>query len=607
MTIKFRQYAWKMILVFILSVFSLSIEFMHSKSMFRQLSITEFFFIGVAVLSCIDESEWQWREVAVGGIFSFFVLVGRAFIDYKWDAWIAHIDAINLVKWIVVLPGFFLLCACPVHYVYARLRILEQEKLKEKGNSHWMDAYPWWPFLILILLWLPSYIFCFPGIMIPGDNGNQIIDMFNTISSGNMQISAHHPVLHTVLLGGSIWIGHTFIGSDVIGYGLFTGLQGIVFIFAVSYAIHYLYTLGIPFNIRFIIVCFIGLNPMFSNMLVTTTKDVFYAAFLLLFIVELAKEMKGQGRILLLIIFATGAILFRNEGIYVLFAALLIAAIFNRKYRLGIISLALLFLHLLIGRVIYPNLHIKPGSVREVLSVPMQTMARYIIGHEGDWTEEEERAILKIQIIEDEEAWYEPNSVDSIKNLSAMRIGNNFTNKEVITYLKTWIRLGMRHPLTYIDGFLDMKNQYMYPSRFTGITEVTVNTLTTENSQYSFDWLNVIHLNLYYSKSLERARQIYESFRTKLQSLSIFRYLCISPTYVWLAIASIFFFLKKRGRKEYAFQIMMGMMVLVLFASPLDGGDFRYTYPLAIIEPFCFLISLYFLRQEDDDTTRIEK
>jgi len=40
---------------------------------------------------------------------------------------------------------------------------------------------------------------------------------------------------------------------------------------------------------------------------------------------------------------------------------------------------------------------------------------------------------------------------------------------------------------------------------------------------------------------------------------------------------------------------MLGVMVMVLFATPLDGYDFRYSFSVAFVLPFCGLCNLKLL------------
>ena len=74
--------------------------------------------------------------------------------------------------------------------------------------------------------------------------------------------------------------------------------------------------------------------------------------------------------------------------------------------------------------------------------------------------------------------------------------------------------------------------------------------------------------------------------------LPIIRLFCISPTYTWLAFLMIFFFLKQRETEVLPLTFMTAVMVLVLFATPLDGHDFRYSFPLAYVLPFSGLLNL---------------
>ena len=118
----------------------------------------------------------------------------------------------------------------------------------------------------------------------------------------------------------------------------------------------------------------------------------------------------------------------------------------------------------------------------------------------------------------------------------------------------------------------------------------------TDNSQYSFNALLWdCNIGIEYPEKMKTIRRLFEEIRTKVCMLPVVRLICISPTYTWLALLIIFFFLKQKVSEVLPVTFMLGIMVLILFATPLDGFDFRYSFSIAYTLPFCVLCNLKLL------------
>ena len=580
--------------VLILSVFSFSIDFSTPAYLFHFPGWYECFFCLMAAVLVNKVRKWQLTETILSIIYASFLLIGRAFFKYEWDERIPFNNGEQVFKWMIAFPGFVCVCMPIVHYIF---------DVVCKNGRNWVnttetvgfDRHPLlFSFLLSFFLQILTFSFCFPGIMIPRDNVAQLLQFSSSFVDGKPGMTTHHPVLHTFLFGCFVWGGKIVFGSETLGYALFTVFQIIIYSFCMASMLCFLKENSVSPQIRIGLMAFFNLNPMFSIMLNTTTKDVWYVSFLLLFIIAIVKQLQGKGNNIWLFLAGLLCVLSRNEGIFVVLTPLLTLVFMKNNRRCGIIVSGLIIIvYSLIGNVVYPMARISPGNKREMLAIPMQTMARYIIGHYGEWTEEEEIWIGTVLDIENMEGWYDPNSVDPIKNVSINNGRESLTNEDVLRFLTAWINCGLRHPMTYVDAFLELKNQYLYSTSITGITKVSPNQLMTDNSQYSFDsllWQR--DLRIEYPEKMATIRREFEELRTKACMLPIIRLFCISPTYTWLALLMIFFFLKQRVAEVLPLTFMTAIMVLVLFATPLDGHDFRYSFPLAYVLPFSGLLNL---------------
>ena len=580
--------------VAVIALFSFSIDFSSKSIAFVFPGWYEILAIILATVLVPYVHSWNWTEILLSALYSFFLLVGRAFFKYEWEEPIPFNHGEPIIKWLIALPGFFAVCFPIVHYVFEYVQGKGRNWTDSSDRIDCLDKYPLLiPFMLSLFLQTVSYICCFPGIMIPGDNVYQIAQFTETFIDGNASLTAHHPIMHTLVLGGFIWGGKLLLGSETVGYGLYTAAQLIVNAICFAKAMCFLKEMRISAKIRIGLIVFYGLNPIFSNMLNVSTKDIWYASFLLTFIIEIIKKLHNKKNDVFLFLTGVLCILSRNEGIYIVLIPVVSFLLIKKCRKCGIVISTLFILsHLFMVNILLPGFNILPVNKRESLSLPMQTMARYIIGHYGEWTNEEEKIISQVLDIENLEGWYNPNSVDSIKFISNTNAKHELTDEDVKQFLKVWIKFGIKHPLSYFDALLEMKNQYLYAANTTGITRVSPNLLTTENSKYSFFSLQNYHLNIVYPEKLKDARQMFENIRTRACMLPIIRLFCISPTYTWLALLMIFFFLKQRETEVLPLTFMTAVMVLVLFATPLDGHDFRYSFPLAYVLPFSGLLNL---------------
>ena len=592
------------LMVALLALFSFSIDFSSLDSLVLCFpGYYELFFSLLAAILFHRVKKLRTTGCILSIVYAVFLVIGRAMFKYDWDERIPFGGGDQLYKWLLAFPGFFFVSMPTVH---AAFEVVES-KGKDWVNSTYtirMDRHPLlYPWMGILLLQSFSYLCCYPGIMIPGDNVMQVYQFTKTFVDGGAELTTHHPVVHTLLLGGFIWGGKLFLGSETVGYGLYSAFQMMFCSFCLARMMQFLKDNAVASSIRWGLIVFYGFNPIFSNIMAVSTKDVWYVSFLLLFIIMIAKELQGKGNVLWLFLTGLLCLLSRNEGLYVVLVPLCTMWFMKHHRKCGIsVAAALVIASLLIGNILYPAARITPGNRREGLSVPMQMMARYIAGHKGEWTKEEEKSIAAVLDIENVAKWYDPNSVDPVKTISNGNAKAKLTGEDVCSFLWAWVNCGLRHPMTYVDAFLEMKDQYFYPASITGITKVSPNQLTSENSWYSFETLKSCHLQLAYPEQLKNVRTAMDHFRSRAMMLPVVRLFCIAPTYTWLALLVIFYFIGRKAWTVCPLTMLVLVLVGVLFVTPLDGHDFRYSFPVAYILPFCALLNLKLLYPQKQES-----
>ena len=304
---------------------------------------------------------------------------------------------------------------------------------------------------LLVVCWLPVALAFFPGI-----TGYDIDNQFRQIQTG--QYTTHHPLLHTLLIGGCMRL----LGATA-GYALYTGLQMAALAAAIAYAMSYLASIRCPKGLWMGLVVLFTLAPQHAVMAVSGTKDVLFAAALLMFVVsacclyrdpEREKTVRPLARCLL---WGALACLMRNGVAWAFGLAGLAGLLFARRllgWRMPLCLALSAALSLCVNGGLKAALHTPDiGLTGEALSIPCQQLARVYALGEADEAEGEE-ILSRVPYAAD----YEPQLSDNAK--SAVFFGHK--PERLVSFFKLWGRVGLRHPSAYLDAFLYTTKGYWY-------------------------------------------------------------------------------------------------------------------------------------------------
>jgi len=101
-----------------------------------------------------------------------------------------------------------------------------------------------------------------------------------------VNMTTHHPVIHTLLLGGGIQLGR-LLGSDNLGLFFYSMFQTVVLALTLSYTVYYTKKLKMPNVVRLILLGIYALVPMFPLYAMSGVKDTFYTCFVILYTIFL--------------------------------------------------------------------------------------------------------------------------------------------------------------------------------------------------------------------------------------------------------------------------------------------------------------------------------
>lgn len=435
-----------------------------------------------------------------------------------------------------------------------------------------------WGFLLLC--WLPAYLASWPGVFVI-DNVFQM----KWYLEGN--VSAHHPILHTYLLCGLMDFGKKFLGSYEWGMCIFVVLQMLFLSGVFSYTLKKLERyMGIRIRLLFLLLfALLPYNPVSAF---TTTKDTVFAGFFLLVLLQtylavcdpeafFASPKRMSAYVVLVFLMCA----FRNTGIYIFVFSLPAFLFVCRKYwKKGLaVGLSCILLWGFYTGPVYQMLDVGEGSSAEMLSVPIQQLARVMVNESGDLSVRERKMIS--EYLPDWER-YASRVSDPVKDT----FNSELFDKDPFRFLGLWIRTGLKCPLAYVEAFLSTNigfwNPLMqYPDPETYLPYIPYHS--ADEGQVGVAWEGQVIVGR--SQLLPGTASFYEKM-TESGSYNQIPGLCfvynIAAAF-WLIAAGMFWCIRK---KRYfvlpPFFVLIGLWG-TLMLSPVVV--FRYGYPLLISLP----------------------
>lgn len=454
---------------------------------------------------------------------------------------------------------------------------------------------------VIFLCWTPVFLAYYPSVFAYDAEGQ----LYQVIAH---DYSTHHPLLHTLFLGAFFRLGGQVLGSYSAGMAVHSVVQMALMACAFGYALAYLYRKGVSAYLRLVLLLFYAFFPTNSILALSTTKDVLFAALVLLYtlaVFRLLEERAGNGEEAFenaapkdwtsYIVFSVLLLLFRNNAVYawalsvpILYAGLGGGKISsNAKLRRGYAaaSAAAFLLFLVCGMTLKAILGAQNGSPREMLSVPLQQMARTRVKAEDTLTPEMRLELEKYLSSEWVFAAYDPHLADPVKSRAVI-------HDDPAGLLKTWVKLGLQHPQIYIDAFLDNSVGYWFledrtHAQIYGVgTESGFGYLSTDNRTMPAGCEIVEHS---YLPGLRAAMERIVSDNA-YQKLPVIRVLFAPAFYWWLLCMYIAVAVYRRKYGMLLPAVFLAVYYLTLLLSPTVL--IRYMYPYVVTVPvMCCLMS----------------
>ncbi len=479
----------------------------------------------------------------------------------------------------------------------------ERNAWPEKRKAVWLFYS-----LCIFLCWLPVFLAYYPSVFAYDAEGQ----LYQVLAG---DYSTHHPLVHTLFLGVFFRLGIA-AGSCSAGMAVHSVVQMALMACAFGWAVCFLYQRRVSGWVRALLLLFFALFPANSVLAVSTTKDVLFAALVLLYTLSFYRVVceesaSGEGgaavrkkELAVCVFCAIFMLLFRNNAVYAFVAgAPVIYAGFGKRRRqkengvqdAGVrkdddlqkkkarkiyvcMTLLALALYGVCAFLLKTAVHAQNGSPREMLSVPLQQMARTRVKAEEEIAPDLRQELEKYISSEWVFAAYNPHLADPVKSRAVI-------HDDPVGLIRTWIRLGLAHPALYIDAFLDNSLGLWYlwdtsHAQVYGIgTESGFGYLSTDNRVMPAGF-EVEEHSLLPGLRVFLERIVSDNEYSKIP---VVRLLFAPALYWWLLWLYLVTALYRKTYREALPAVFLAAYCLTLLLSPTVLV--RYAYPLMVTVP----------------------
>lgn len=450
-------------------------------------------------------------------------------------------------------------------YNFGKLNYMENKKINVKNLIAYIIP------VIIVIAHIIVIVSAYPGICY-----YDIEVQLEQYNSGIFNTS--HPLLHTLFIG---YFSNLFDGNK--GFAIATYVQMLMVDSCIYYMLMYVYSKTKSIISHIIFVCFFAFMPICSFLVISHTKDILFAAFAIVFVIDLlrfdsSKETYSKARFrvycIRMVINIILMLLLRNNAVYA-YAVMVLLLFFTfikskkkapNKELLIVLSLALLFTFCASKSLTYAT-HANPGSIKEMMSIPSQIMARV---YNTTATDEEKEVILKYIARPEDYTYY---LSDHIK----MQLEFDTVDSTCKHFLLDSAIIALHHPLQSltavwfnIQGFFDpihcpysSEHFFLVPLAYRG------------GAVFSPKWMTLFD---FYHEWF---------FISEKLSHTPFIIFFNMATYIWFYIISLVLLIRKKRREPMISYLFPLLYLGTLLLGP--GAIIRYGFMYILLIPVAWM------------------
>lgn len=337
-------------------------------------------------------------------------------------------------------------------------------------------------FAFLIFCWLPVLLAVYPGFFVY-DAQEEYLQV------ASRTFTTHHPLVHVLMLGGIICAVHKVTDSYNMGIACYMTVQMLIVSGCFTFLLKYLREKKVSKALRFPAMLYFAFFPVVVMFTLCSAKDTLFTAALLLLLISMLemgiseeKFFTSKTRMVFFALCAITMLLFRKNGIYAFTIMTPVLLIYHKKYmrKMGLLLAAVFLSYFLINGTLTAALQAQDTENQEILTVPIQQLARtYKFNKEA--FSNEDIATLHEVLPEEALILYNPKLSDPVK----YRFQNSAYAAGKSKYVKLWLKIGLKKPLSYINAWLVNSYGFWYPDTIIDVySGNTVFTFTYQDSSY---------------------------------------------------------------------------------------------------------------------------
>lgn len=436
--------------------------------------------------------------------------------------------------------------------------------------------------ILIFLAWLPYFLAYYPGLL-TADSCAQVLQAI-----GISELSNHHPIVHTFIISVFVNCGRIITGNINIGVSLYILFQMITMAVFFSIILKYISKKNAPIIVRILALLYYMFYPVHALFSVTMWKDILFSGIIPVYVIltiELIynnKEfLEKKKNIIIYIIVSLLVMFLRNNGLYIVLLTLPFIIILLRKYWKKILAIVgtILLLYIVIKSLIFNIFNVKEGSVGEMLSIPLQQIARVKKYHKEDLDNYTVQQIDEFFLCNNIEEKYNPVLSDPVK----AELNTNYFNENKIEFIKLWIKLLKRYFKDYVESFISNSYGYYYPEATHWVANRTMeenNLGITQNPL--IDGKLVLEINSY----IER------------REIPLISMLFSIGMEFWMTVVCMGYEVLRRNYKMVIPYLIIYILWLTIVASPVFC-EYRYAYPLFTTLPL--YININYVKREKEN------
>ncbi len=452
--------------------------------------------------------------------------------------------------------------------------------------------------LILFAVQIPMFLVFYPGICAY----DAYVQIGQCIDGAYVD---HHPFLHTLVIKVFWEIGRK-LGNLNLGVALFVLFQMIVISASFAACIVMLRKAGASRRILRVLLIFFALYPYNVFISLSVAKAALFTAAFVPFTILTALELYDRedrfritGRSIVSALLVIPVVAFRTNARYavlVFILGLFIAILFSKKQRktlsrVLVSTLAGFAASMLILSIGSKAFKVVQGDRREMLSIPVQQLARTTYYHENELSDYE---LLHINSVILNEAWrdYDPSISDPVKrNVNTYHVLHSL--KDVS---KVYLRLLVRYPQEFINAFLAENSGYLYLADSSSLSIYgDKEGLGFVQTRWAPDMegYGVTETPLFPGINSLIKRILSNNILQRIPIISIF----FMPGIVtWIYLYALLWFITSRNRNMFLIILLPVAYLCTLLLGPTV--QMRYIYPVWALLPL--FMALYRIKRNED-------